>query len=76
IEAEFEIERALARGLWRIVIVHERRVEYRGRVRTSSTGRAGVHYRLPDLRGGDAVLARAYGPRGVTCTASASLPGV
>jgi hypothetical protein len=75
IEAEFEINRSRPRGAWRVVIIHERRVEYRGRVRTNSTGWVNVHYRLPDFRGADAVLARAYGPRGITCTASAVMPG-
>ncbi|MEA2323561.1 MAG: hypothetical protein QOD81_3411 [Solirubrobacteraceae bacterium] len=76
IEAELEIVRSTARGSWRVVMVHERRVEYRGRIRTNSTGWAQVHSRLPDYRGADAVLARAYGPRGITCTATAVLPGV
>jgi hypothetical protein len=75
IEAELEIVRSTARGSWRVVMVHERRVEYRGRIRTNSTGWAQVHSRLPDYRGADAVLARAYGPGGVTCTATAVLPG-
>ncbi|MEA2246391.1 MAG: hypothetical protein QOH46_920 [Solirubrobacteraceae bacterium] len=75
IEAEFEIDRSRPRGSWRVVMVHERRVEYRGRVRTNSTGWVDVHSRLPDYRGADAVLARAYGPGGVTCTATAVLPG-
>ena len=61
---------------WRIVLVHERRVAWRGTLRTS---RASDSLRLrrvrARLRRPDQVTARASGPRGLTCVASATLAG-
>jgi hypothetical protein len=75
IEVEFEVHHARAGAVWRLVFVHERRIEYRAQHRTRSTGAMNVGGRVTDLRGADAVSARAWGPRGVTCTATAVLPG-
>jgi hypothetical protein len=76
IEVEFEVHHARPGAVWRLAIVHERRIEYRGRHRTRSTGAMDISERLADLRGADTVLARAWGPRGVTCTASAVMPSL
>jgi hypothetical protein len=73
IELRFEVERAPA-GRWRVVVVHERRVAWKGSVRTRSGGSFEVRRALPDFAGADAVSARALGPRGVVCRAAATLP--
>src|SRR4051794_37865639 len=74
IEAEFEVHGRT--GLWRVVFVQEQRVAWRGRARTSSASHSfSVGRRLGDYPGPDQVLARAVGPRGLTCSATATLPG-
>jgi hypothetical protein len=75
IELEFDVDHNRAGTQWRVAIVHERRVAWRGTVRTSgSSGSLSVERRLPDLLGSDTVTARAWGPAGVTCRATATLP--
>jgi hypothetical protein len=57
-----------------VTIVHEREVVYRG-CRRMGAGRAfEVGYRTPDYSAADVVTARATGPRGIVCVASATLP--
>jgi hypothetical protein len=59
IEAEFEVH-GRAGSAWRVTIVHEREVEYRGRRRISGASRSlEASYRMPDYSGADAVTARA-----------------
>ncbi|MGZ8707790.1 MAG: hypothetical protein ACXW0R_10450 [Gaiellaceae bacterium] len=75
IRVEFEVKARHAR-VWRLVLVHERRVEWRGTVRThGSSGSFRIRRSLDDLDGPDQVRARASGPRGMTCEASATLSG-
>lgn len=74
IRVEFEVRRNRRGERWRVVLVHERRVVWRGSVRTSrSRGSFRVRRTLRDLRGSDRVKVRASGPRGVTCAAAATL---
>jgi hypothetical protein len=74
IETEFVVHGR--RGVWSVTIVHEREVAWRGKRRPSaSSGSFGVSYRVPDYSGGDTVTARASGPRGGVCSATATLPG-
>jgi len=74
IRVEFEVRRNRRGERWRVVLVHERRVAWRGSVRTSrSRGSFRVRRTLRDLRGSDRVKVRASGPRGVTCSAAATL---
>jgi hypothetical protein len=75
IRVEFEVKRRRARESWRVVFVHERRVAWRGTVRTSSSGSFRVRRFYDDYEGADTVTARATGPRGITCRASATLSG-
>jgi hypothetical protein len=75
LETEFEVH-GRAGASWRVTIVHEWKVAWRGRRRTAGPSRSfTLEYRLPDLSGADVVSARAVGPRGVVCAASATLPG-
>ena len=76
IEAELEVDQNRSGVRWRIVLVHERRVAWRGSARTSgSSGSFSVERRLPDLPGFDTVSARATAPGGLTCRVGATLPG-
>jgi hypothetical protein len=73
LEVRFGVERASA-GRWTVVLVHERRVAWRGSQLTRRGSRSfEVRRLLPDLAGADTVVARAWGPRGVTCRAAATV---
>ena len=76
LEMEFEVDHNRFGTRWRVAIVHERRVAWRGAARTAGpSGSFAVERRLPDLVGSDTVTARAWGPAGITCRATATLPG-
>jgi hypothetical protein len=74
IRAQLEIDHARSGQSWRVTIVQERRVVYRGSARTR-LGQFEIERGLGDLPGADHVTARAVGPRGLTCVAAATLPG-
>jgi hypothetical protein len=75
IELRFEV-RGARRGSWRVVVVQERRVAWRGTVSAGGGSRSfRVERELDDLPGADAIMVRALGPRGVTCNASGTLSG-
>jgi hypothetical protein len=73
IEVELRIDSRRRGERWRISLVHERRVAWRGTGRTRGGGALRVRRVLPDYAGADEVAARATGPGGVTCTATAQL---
>jgi hypothetical protein len=76
LEVEFEVDANRSGQRWRVSIVQENRVVYRGTRRTGGrSGSFSVERHLRDLAGADAIRARAVGPRGLTCQASATLPG-
>ena len=76
IQAEFEVDQNRNGRLWQVVFVHERRVDWRGRARTSApSGSFSVERSLADFAGSDQVMARAVGPGGITCQATTTLPG-
>ncbi len=76
IEAEFELHHVRAGSRWRVTISHERHVAYSGWRRTAGRSRSfSLGYRVADYSGADRVTARAVGPRGLVCVASATLPG-
>ncbi len=76
ISVEFRVRRHRRGEAWRVALVHERRVEWRGTLRTSgSSGSLRLRRTLRDLDGPDQVTVRASGPRGLTCEASATLAG-
>jgi hypothetical protein len=75
IRADTEI-RTSRTGIWRLTILHERRIVVRARIRvTRSNG--GVRHRdvFPDYVGADTVSVRAVAPSGETCSVVATLPG-
>lgn len=74
IEVRFDVDYRGAGGVWRIVLVHERRVSWRSVRRTGANGSFEVRSTLPDLPGANEIAARAWGPRGIVCRALAVLP--
>jgi hypothetical protein len=76
IQVEFKVESRRGGERWRVVLVHERRVAWRGRARTrSGSGTFRIRRSIPDFEGADQVTARASGPRGNTCEATGLLTG-
>jgi hypothetical protein len=73
LEVRFRVRSGRSGARWRVALVHERRVAWAGALRAGSSG-VDVRRQLPDLSGADTVAARAWGPRGLTCRASATLP--
>ena len=73
IRVRFRVDSNRGHARWRVVLVHEGRVAWRGRVRADGGGSFTVRRRIRDLRGADQVTARALGPRGITCIAAATL---
>jgi hypothetical protein len=75
IEAEFEVH-GRATAMWRVVFVQDSRIAWRGHARTLGRSHSfSVERLLGDYPGTDQITARAVGPRGITCQASAALPG-
>jgi hypothetical protein len=75
IEAEFEVH-GRSRSAWSVAFVQERRTVWRGRARAAGVSHSfSIERRLGDYPGPDQVFARAVGPRGMTCQATATLPG-
>ena len=74
IRVQFEVEHTRSRVNWRVSIVQERRVAWRGRKRTRA-GQFEVEYRLTDLPGADVDAVRAVASHGLTCVAAATLSG-
>jgi hypothetical protein len=74
IEVQFEVDHSRAGEVWRVVLVHERRVGWKGSVKTSRPGGSfEVERTLKDFQGADEVSVRAGGPRGIVCRADATL---
>src|SRR4051812_21417047 len=70
IEARFAVEHTRGRVPWRVFLVHEGTVAWRGPV-TAGARRGGFELsrHVADLPGADEVTARGYGGGGLTCTA-------
>ncbi|HMJ03823.1 MAG TPA: hypothetical protein VK506_12835 [Conexibacter sp.] len=75
IEVEWRVRRARSGERWSVVLVHERRVAIRATVTTRGGGGFRIRRELPDFGGADQITARASGPRGLTCSATAVVPG-
>jgi len=75
IRVRFEVDARRAGRKWRFVLVHERRVVWRGQRRTGSGGHVRIRRQIVDFAGADFVSVRASGPHGNTCSASATLSG-
>ena len=73
IRVRFELDSRHAGERWRIVLVHERRVVWRGSRRTRSSTRLRLRRSIANYAGADYVRVRASGPHGNTCSAGATL---
>src|SRR3954452_20074086 len=76
IRVEFQVRGRRGGERWRVVLVHERRVAWRGRARTrSGSDSFRIRRSVPDFSGADQATLRASGPGGNTCVASGRLTG-
>ncbi len=76
LRVEIEVEAARPRGRWGVVVIHERRLVVRARVRTDPTaGGFAIRRVIPDWPGRDTVTVRAAGPRAEVCRASVTVAG-
>lgn len=76
IRVRFDVDGRRARERWRVVLVHERRVAWRGSARTNTSSASfRIRRSVPDFDGADQVTARASGPGGNTCEATGVLKG-
>ena len=74
LRVEFELRDRRRAGPWLVVVVHERRIAFRGRLSVSrSSGKLSLRRTLPDLFGENTFRVRASGPRGASCRAAATL---
>jgi hypothetical protein len=74
LELRFKLRQGRSGAAWRVVLVQERRIAWKGNPRTTgSSGSFEVRRTLPDLPGADAITVRAWGPLGVGCRATATL---
>jgi hypothetical protein len=75
IEVRFELDHVRAGVSWRVAVVHERRVAWKGSAKTTApAGSFEVRRIVSDLPGADTVTATAWGPNGLVCRATATLP--
>jgi len=73
IRLELRVEYARGAAGWRVALVHERRVVWKGSGRTGRLSSFKLRRTVPDLPGADAFVVRVWGPAGVTCRATATL---
>ena len=71
--ATFRLTGAHPGDTWRLVVVHESHVRWRGRMTVGPDGALQLYRRMGDYRGIDHLSVRAYGPNGATCSAAADL---
>lgn len=75
IRLDWRLQHGRARERWRVVVVQEGRVAWRGVRAIGGRGELRVRLGLRDLVGADRVEVRAGGPRGTTCATRATLRG-
>jgi hypothetical protein len=75
IRIRFRVDSNRDHSRWSVTLVREGRIVWRGHVRADGGGSFKVVRRARNLRGADQVTARALGPRGLTCIASATFRG-
>jgi len=74
LRVELRVRRNRTGERWRVALVHERRVAWRGGA-TTHDGGFRVRRALPDYAGADEISARAVSPRGLTCQATVTVRG-
>ena len=74
IEVEFEVDQNRVGKRWRVTLVRDGDVVFRGqRTTTAPSGSFSLERRIRNLPGADRVTARGAGPNGLTCVATATL---
>ena len=73
LRVELRVDPRRRGGRWSVVLLHERRIVYRGRLAPSGGGSVRLRRNVPDLFGRDAVTARASGPLRETCRLTATI---
>lgn len=72
IRVELEIETTRRGSRWSLILLHERRIVFRGTLRARDDS-VRLRRRVPDWFGSDTVVARATGPGAETCRVSATV---
>jgi hypothetical protein len=73
IRVELEIETDRRGSKWAVILLHERRIAFRGSLRANGGGSVELRRKVPDWFGVDSFAVRASGPRGESCRVSAAL---
>lgn len=73
LRVEFELDNRAGAARWQIVVLHERRIAWRGTRFTPRRGSARLRMSLADWFGTDTVSVRAVAPRGETCRAAVTV---
>lgn len=73
IRVELEIETGRRGSRWAVILLHERRIAFRGSLRTDGHGSVELRRAVPDWFGVDSFVVRATGPRSESCRVSAEL---
>ena len=74
IRVELEIEGERPATAWSVILLHERRIAFRGVIRSRSGSRSTrLRRTLPDLFGRDSIVVRATGARRESCRVSAAV---
>jgi hypothetical protein len=73
IRVEIEIEADRRGAKWAVILLHERRIAFRGSPRTDSDGSIELRRSVPDWLGTDSFVVRANGPGSESCRVSAEL---
>lgn len=73
IRVEIEIETRQRGSRWAVILLHERRTAFRGKLRTDGDGSIELRRSVPNWFGVDSFVVRATGPRSESCRVSAKL---
>jgi hypothetical protein len=73
IRVELEVETRQRGSTWAVILLHERRIAFRGKLRTDGDGSIELRRAVPDWFGADSFVVRATGPRSESCRVSAEL---
>jgi hypothetical protein len=73
IRVELELDTEQRGSRWSVILLHERRIVFRGALRAGRSSSLRLRRSVSDWFGKDTVVARATGPRAEVCRVSASL---
>lgn len=73
IRVDLEVKTRQRGSTWTVILLHERRVAFRGNLRTDGDGSIGLRRSVPNWFGVDSFVIRAASLRSETCRVSAEL---